>query len=210
MALRFGNALEPLWRRESIANIQITLAERLARARVAASTTAPAPCATWCKPRAAAAFDHDGDGAAQQRRRCHPRREAQGAALACPSRPNRHGAMWCAASTVPAMSRARVPGYLDEVKVPAGSHSKPLSPAHRDRELALGGVPFYLRTGKRWPSVTRRSSSTSATPHSIFPGTLPPQPPVINLQPEDGLELQLMARTRARARRARWRPFTGP
>ena len=30
MALRFGNALfEPLWRRESIANIQITLAESL-------------------------------------------------------------------------------------------------------------------------------------------------------------------------------------
>jgi glucose-6-phosphate 1-dehydrogenase len=28
--LRFGNALfEPLWRRESIANIQITLAERI-------------------------------------------------------------------------------------------------------------------------------------------------------------------------------------
>ncbi len=48
MALRFGNALfEPLWRRESIANIQITLAEALGvgtRGRVL--RPAPARCAT--------------------------------------------------------------------------------------------------------------------------------------------------------------------
>ena len=48
MALAVGNALfEPPWRRESIANIQITLAERAwAWARVAASYDGTASCAT--------------------------------------------------------------------------------------------------------------------------------------------------------------------
>jgi glucose-6-phosphate 1-dehydrogenase len=50
MALRFGNALfEPLWRRESIANIQITLAESLGVGTRGDYYDAPAPCATWCR-----------------------------------------------------------------------------------------------------------------------------------------------------------------
>jgi hypothetical protein len=51
MALRFGNALfEPLWRRESIANIQITLAEGPGRGHARRLLRhAPARCATWSR-----------------------------------------------------------------------------------------------------------------------------------------------------------------
>jgi len=83
-ALRFGNALfEPLWRREHIANIQITIAEDLgveSRGAFYDSTGALRDmvqnhalqllCAIAMEPPINA------------RRRRHPRREAQGAALA--------------------------------------------------------------------------------------------------------------------------------
>ena len=45
-----------------------------------------------------------------------------------------------------------------------------------------------------WPSATRRSSSTSGARRTrIFPGSNPPNKLVIKLQPEDGLELHLLA-----------------
>jgi glucose-6-phosphate 1-dehydrogenase len=47
MALRFGNALfEPLWRRECIANIEITLAESIGVGTRGSFYSAPARCAT--------------------------------------------------------------------------------------------------------------------------------------------------------------------
>jgi len=56
------------------------------------------------------------------------------------------------------------------------------------------GVPFYLRTGKR---LAERDAQIVVnfrpTPHSIFPGVTRPNQLVIKLQPEDGLELHLLA-----------------
>ena len=58
------------------------------------------------------------------------------------------------------------------------------------------GVPFYLRTGKR---LARRSSQVivqfKEVPHSMFPGPQhAPNRLTIRLQPEEGIELGLMAK----------------
>ena len=55
-------------------------------------------------------------------------------------------------------------------------------------------MPFYLRTGKR---LAERDAQIVVnfrpTPHTIFPGVNRPNKLVIKLQPEDGLELHLLA-----------------
>jgi glucose-6-phosphate 1-dehydrogenase len=55
-------------------------------------------------------------------------------------------------------------------------------------------VPFYLRTGKR---LAERDAQIVVNfrqvPHKIFAGGSQPNRLVIKLQPEDGLELQLLA-----------------
>ena len=106
----------------------------------------------------------------------------------------------------------KVPGYLEESKVPADSHcetfvaqrlSKVPADSHCETFVALrtevenwrwAGVPFYLRTGKR---LTARDAQIVVNfrpvPHQIFPGASVPNRLVIKLQPEDGLELQLLA-----------------
>ncbi|MEU0566773.1 glucose-6-phosphate dehydrogenase [Nonomuraea sp. NPDC005983] len=92
-----------------------------------------------------------------------------------------------------------MPGYLDE---PA---STPPTDASRRVETFTAiraeiknwrwaGVPFYLRTGKRLPN--RRSEIVvqfKDVPHSIFPGGAPNRL-VLRLQPEEGIELHIMAK----------------
>ncbi|MEV1248350.1 glucose-6-phosphate dehydrogenase [Nonomuraea sp. NPDC050022] len=92
-----------------------------------------------------------------------------------------------------------MPGYLDE---PA---STPTTEASRRVETFTAiraevknwrwaGVPFYLRTGKRLP---RRTSEIVVqfkdVPHSIYPGGSPNRL-VLRLQPEEGIELHIMAK----------------
>ena len=68
-ALRFGNALfEPLWRRENIANIQITHRRGpRRRKRAATSTTSTGALRDMVQNHALQLLSHDGDGAADQR-----------------------------------------------------------------------------------------------------------------------------------------------
>jgi glucose-6-phosphate 1-dehydrogenase len=86
-------------------------------------------------------------------------------------------------------------GYQEEQKVPAGSTCETFVALRTEvQNWRWAGVPFYLRTGKR---LAARDAHIVVTfrevPHPIFPGTRCANKLVINLQPEDGLELHLLA-----------------
>jgi glucose-6-phosphate 1-dehydrogenase len=86
-------------------------------------------------------------------------------------------------------------GYLEEDKVPAGSHTETFVALRCEvQNWRWAGVPFYLRTGKRL--ADRHADivvNFKPTPHPIFPGAQNANKLVIKLQPEDGLELHLLA-----------------
>lgn len=198
MALRFGNALfEPLWRRESIANIQITLAESLG-----VGTRGPF---------------YDGTGALRDMIQNHALQLLTMIAMEPPSTADadaiRDEKLKVLRSlkpfTVESVTRdvvrgqyragsldgQSVPGYLDESKVPAGSQTETFVALRTEvQNWRWAGVPFYLRTGKRLPARDAQIVvNFRPVPHPIFPGSNQPNRLVIKLQPEDGLELQLLA-----------------
>jgi glucose-6-phosphate 1-dehydrogenase len=198
MALRFGNALfEPLWRRESIANIQITLAES-----IGVGTRGDY---------------YDGTGALRDMIQNHALQLLTMIAMEPPPTNDadaiREEKLKVLKSLKPytadsvgrdvvrgqykagTIDGLAVPGYLDEVKVPAGSHCETFVALRTEvQNWRWAGVPFYLRTGKRLG--TRESQivvNFREVPHPIFAGTTQANKLVIKLQPEDGLELHLLA-----------------
>ncbi|NUR87915.1 MAG: glucose-6-phosphate dehydrogenase [Nonomuraea sp.] len=95
--------------------------------------------------------------------------------------------------------RGQYDGYLDEPSsTPPTQASKMVETFTAIRaevkNWRWAGVPFYLRTGKRLP---RRTSEIVVqfkdVPHSIFPGGSPNRL-VLRLQPEEGIELHIVAK----------------
>ncbi len=198
MALRFGNALfEPLWRRESIANIQITLAESLG-----VGTRGDF---------------YDRTGTLRDMVQNHALQLLSMVAMEPPSRYDadaiRDEKLKVLRSLKPftddsvardvvrgqyragSVAGQPVVGYLDEVKVPPGSRCETFVALRTEvQNWRWAGVPFYLRTGKRLAARDAQIVvNFRPTPHSIFPGVNRPNKLVIKLQPGDGLELHLLA-----------------
>jgi hypothetical protein len=87
-----------------------------------------------------------------------------------PFTPRAWRATWCAASTAAGThGRQGGAGYLDEVKVPAGSHCETFVALRTEvQNWRWAGVPFYLRTGKRLAArrrADRRQLPPRAAPH---------------------------------------------
>jgi glucose-6-phosphate 1-dehydrogenase len=198
-ALRFGNALfEPLWRREHIANIQITIAEELGvekRGAFYENTGALRDmvqnhalqllCAIAMEPPINAHADAIRDEKLKVLRSLKP---------------------WTAESLKQDVIRgqyaagtvggAAVPAYREELGVAPASNTETFVALRTEiSNWRWAGVPFYIRTGKRLAGRDAHIEvNFRPTPHAIFnsPGNIG-NSLVINLQPKDGLELHLLA-----------------
>jgi glucose-6-phosphate 1-dehydrogenase len=91
-----------------------------------------------------------------------------------------------------------VPGYAEEAGHESGTETFVALKAHVDN-WRWKGVPFYLRTGKRMPARdTEIFIQFKDVPFSIFASrgaTTRPNKLIIGLQPEESIELRLMAKT---------------
>ena len=198
-ALRFGNSLfEPLWRRETIANIQITMAEDLGVEKRGAfydSTGALRDmvqnhalqllCAVAMEPPINAHADAIRDEKLKVLRSLKP---------------------WTAQTLSQHVVRGQyaegtsagepVPGYRQEPGVNPDSNTETFVALRTEiANWRWAGVPFFLRTGKRLAARDAHIViNFRPAPHAIFKSPLgAANSLVINLQPRDGLELHLLA-----------------
>ena len=198
-ALRFGNALfEPLWRRDTIANIQITIAEDLGVEKRGAfydqtgalrdmvqNHALQLLCAIGMEPPINAHADAIRDEKLKVLRSLKP---------------------WTAQTLAQHVVRGQyaagnvngepVRAYRDEPGVAPASHTETFVALRAEiANWRWAGVPFYIRTGKRLAGRDAHIVvNFRPAPHAIFQA---PQGAsnrlVINLQPRDGLELHLLA-----------------
>ncbi|HEY0884033.1 MAG TPA: glucose-6-phosphate dehydrogenase [Ramlibacter sp.] len=208
-ALRFGNALfEPLWRRENIANIQITIAEDLGVAKRGAfydntgalrdmvqNHALQLLCAIGMEPPINAHADAIRDEKLKVLRSLKPW---------TPQALAEH--VIRGQYTAGTVAGESVHGYRDEPGVNPQSSTETFVALRTEiANWRWAGVPFYIRTGKRLAGRDARIVvNFRPAPHAIFhspSGAV--NRLVINLQPRDGLELHLLAQAQDNRQRAR-------
>ncbi|MEZ5740756.1 MAG: glucose-6-phosphate dehydrogenase [Burkholderiaceae bacterium] len=215
MALRFGNAFfEPIWRREFIESVQITLAEDLgveqrggyydtsgALRDMVQNHLLQLLCMVAMEPPVSSHADDIRDEKLKVLRSLKP-----------------FGPGDVARHVVRGQYREGniggkvVPGYLAEKGVPANSPTETFVALRCELDgWRWAGVPFYLRTGKRLAArCAEISVNFRDVPHAIFerpPGRLHNRI-VISLQPKDTIEMHLLAKAsnRDRAEQGRLAP----
>jgi glucose-6-phosphate 1-dehydrogenase len=207
-ALRFGNSLfEPLWRRETIANIQITIGEDLGVERRGAfydSTGALRDmvqnhalqllCALAMEPPINAHADAIRDEKLKVLRSLKP---WSGETL------GRHVVR--GQYTAGMISGEMVPAYREEPGVSPDSTTETFVALRAEiANWRWAGVPFYIRIGKRLAGRDARIVvNFRPAPHAIFRAPVGAgNRLVIHLQPKDGLELHLLAQAQDQRQRS--------
>lgn len=207
MALRFGNSLfEPLWRREWISSVQITIAEDLgveqrggyydrsgALRDMVQNHLLQLLCMVAMEPPASEDADSIRDEKLKVLRclRAYSKEELSSHVIRGQYRAG--------------VSQGKpVCGYLDEAGVAGDSTTETYVALRVELEnWRWAGVPFFLRTGKR---LAARGAEIvihfRPVPHPIFqtPGGADHNRLVIRLQPDDAIELHLLAKASRRDR----------
>ncbi|MBZ2209916.1 glucose-6-phosphate dehydrogenase [Massilia soli] len=203
LALRFGNILfEPLWRREWISDVQITIAEKIGVGnRMGYYDTSGALrdmlqnhllqllCIVAMEPPTSIAPDAVRDAKLQVLRSL-----------------KRFTPTTLSQNIVRGQYRAghvegvAVPSYRDEPEAPEQSRTETFVALKAEIDTwRWAGVPFYLRTGKRMADrLAEIVVRFKPIPHSIFnqpTNSFQPNSLVIRLQPDEGLRMNLMAKT---------------
>ena len=198
-AMRFGNALfEPVWRREHISNIQITIAEDMGVEKRGAfydktgalrdmvqNHALQLLCMLAMEPPVNAHADAIRDEKLKVLRSLK---------AWTPERLDQHVVRGQYTGGTPNGHPVR--GYREEPGVDPHSRTETFVALRADiASWRWAGVPFYIRTGKRLAAREAHIVvNFRETPHAIFstpPGTA--NRLVISLQPRDGLQLHLLA-----------------
>jgi len=199
LALRFGNALfEPLWRRENIANIQVTIAEDIGVEKRGAfydntgalrdmvqNHALQLVCALAMEPPISADADAIRDEKLKVLRSLRawtPEAMAQYAIRGQYAPGSVNG--------------EPVAGYRQEPGVSPDSTTETFVALRAEiASWRWAGVPFYIRTGKRLAARDAHIAvNFRPAPHAIYNTPLgAANRLVIDLQPRDGLELHLLA-----------------